>query len=59
LKLKCDEPLSNVAFNFNSRRYTAAAAEPVYHEFPHDPQMVPGRGLHPSTSQLNLNRFYH
>jgi hypothetical protein len=23
LKLKCDEPLSNVAFNFNVRRYTA------------------------------------
>ena len=23
LKLKCDEPLSNVAFNFNLRRYTA------------------------------------
>jgi hypothetical protein len=22
LKLKCDEPLSNVAFNFNLRRYT-------------------------------------
>jgi len=22
LKLKCDEPLSNVAFNFNVRRYT-------------------------------------
>jgi len=21
-KLKCDEPLSNVAFNFNMRRYT-------------------------------------
>jgi hypothetical protein len=26
LKLKCDEPLSNVAFNFNVRRYTAAGA---------------------------------
>jgi hypothetical protein len=23
LKLKCDEPLSKVAFNFNVRRYTA------------------------------------
>jgi hypothetical protein len=23
LKLKCDEPLSNFAFNFNMRRYTA------------------------------------
>jgi hypothetical protein len=24
LKLKCDEPLSDVAFNFNLRRYTLA-----------------------------------
>jgi phosphate/sulfate permease len=24
LKLKCDEPLSNVAFHFNLRRYTTA-----------------------------------
>jgi hypothetical protein len=24
LKLKCDEPLSNVAFNFNLRRYNKA-----------------------------------
>jgi hypothetical protein len=27
LKLKCDEPLSNVAFNFNLRRYNAAELE--------------------------------
>jgi hypothetical protein len=26
LKLKCDEPLSNAAFNFNVRRYTTASA---------------------------------
>jgi homogentisate 1,2-dioxygenase len=26
LKLKCDEPLSNVAFNFNVRRYTEGAS---------------------------------
>ena len=25
LRLKCDEPLSNVAFEFNLRRYTKAA----------------------------------
>jgi hypothetical protein len=25
LKLKCDKPLSNVAFNFKLRRYTKAA----------------------------------
>jgi hypothetical protein len=25
LKLKCDEPLSNVAFNFNLRHYTEVA----------------------------------
>ena len=24
MKLKCDEPLSDVAFNFNLRRYTLA-----------------------------------
>jgi hypothetical protein len=27
LKLKCDEPLSNVDFKFNMRRYTKAAAD--------------------------------
>jgi hypothetical protein len=27
LKLKCDEPLSNVAFNLNVRRYTVEQAE--------------------------------
>jgi hypothetical protein len=27
LKLKCDEALSNVVFNFNVRRYTWAAAD--------------------------------
>ena len=26
MKLHCDESLSNVAFNFNVRRYTEAAA---------------------------------
>jgi hypothetical protein len=26
LKLKCDKPLSNVAFNFNGRRYAVAGA---------------------------------
>jgi hypothetical protein len=26
LRLKCDKPLSNVAFNFNLRRYSAVAA---------------------------------
>jgi hypothetical protein len=27
LKLNCDEPLSNVAFNVNVRRYTEVAAK--------------------------------
>ena len=27
LKLKCDEPLSNVAFNFNLRRYSVVSAD--------------------------------
>jgi hypothetical protein len=31
LKLKCDEPLSNVAFNFNLRRYTLAAHAILLH----------------------------
>jgi hypothetical protein len=33
LKLKCDEPLSNVAINFNVRRYSVGAglAEDVVH----------------------------
>jgi hypothetical protein len=30
LKLKCDDPLSNVAFNFNVRRYIQPLAE-YYH----------------------------
>ena len=29
LKLKCDEALSNVAFNFNVRRYTREDAQPA------------------------------
>ncbi len=27
MRLKCDEPLSNIGFNFNLRRYTKEAAE--------------------------------
>jgi hypothetical protein len=46
LKLECDELLSNLAFNFNLRRYTVAGS-------------VPGTGFHSSTSHLNLCRFVH
>ena len=47
LKLLYDELLSNLAFRFNLRRYTmdpAAAA-------------AAGRGLHSSTSRLNVSTF--
>ena len=47
LKLKCDEPLSNFAFNFNLRRYNLVTADDF------------GRGLHSSPFQLNLSRFGH
>ena len=32
MKLKCDEPLSNVAFNINLRRYTAGIPIPTFFE---------------------------
>ena len=32
MKLKCDEPLSNCAFNFNLRRYTEVAAQKALDE---------------------------
>jgi hypothetical protein len=46
LKLKYDEVLSNVAFNFNLRRY-------IKDSHP----MITGRGLHSLTSELNLRTF--
>jgi hypothetical protein len=61
LQRKCDELLSNVGFEFNLRGYTTEARA----KLPADDDEVPlltatlqtGRGLHSSTSQLNLSRF--
>ena len=52
LKLKCDELLSNFAFNFNMRRYMAAMTWPASFKVDAD-----GRGLHSSTFRLNLSAF--
>ena len=53
LKPRCDTLLSTHAFNFSLRRYTVAQAYTNYlmHGVTH------GRGLHTSTSQLNLSRI--
>jgi len=51
LKLKYDELLSNVASKFNLRRYNLAGVEMSLHP------LMSGRGLHSSTSQLNLSLF--
>ena len=57
LKISNDGPLSNVAFNFNLHRYnTEVALEPAGGaQLAVD--VTPGRGLHSSTSVLNLSRF--
>jgi hypothetical protein len=60
LKLRCDEALSNLAFNFNLRRYSMVRAYIHYQNSATvelSSATVPGRGLHSSTSQLNLSRF--
>ena len=51
LKLQYDKPLSTFAFKFNLRRYTL---EMLHFSQYHD---ADGRGLHSSTSQLNLSRL--
>jgi len=60
LKVKCDESLSNFAFNFNLRRYSVF----LYLDRTHVATVSGtrslwdmGRGLHSSTFQLNLSRF--
>jgi hypothetical protein len=52
LKPVCNTLLSSVAFNFNLRRYTMEAllADAAI-------KSAMGRGLHSSTSPLNLSRF--
>jgi len=71
LKLEHEKLLFNFAFKFNLRRSTeaaakrderkAAAASPQQSPLraPPSQRMDPGRGLHSSTSQLNLSRFCH
>ena len=54
LKLKYDEPLSNVAFKFSLRRYNLAAV--IDARASELGRRYTGRGLHSSTSQLNLSR---
>ena len=57
LKLRYDGPLSEFAFKFNLRRFSMGMAmmDFVVRECR---AVVPrGRGLHSSTSQLNLSRF--
>jgi len=67
MKLKCDMPLSNFAFNFNLHRYTSdayyggrvrsgtpASVRPAPAGFAWP---LPGRGLHSSTLPLNGSTF--
>jgi len=54
LILKCDEPFTKLAFKFKLRRYIEVdlwALGVLAFE------MLLGRGLHSSTSQLNQNHF--
>jgi coproporphyrinogen III oxidase-like Fe-S oxidoreductase len=58
--LKCEEPLSNVAFKFNLLRYILAALDARFGVEPDaeiSMEIDPGRGLHSSTFQLNLSQF--
>jgi hypothetical protein len=56
LKLKCDEPLSNVAFNFNLRRYITDMSGAFNGNATFNAN-ISGRGLRSSTFQLNLSCF--
>ena len=58
-KLKCYEPLSILAFDFNLRRYTLhpTMANNFQAVATGTRVRLTGRGLHSSTFQLNLSRF--
>ena len=59
LKLKCDILLSTSAFNFNLRRYTVEwQSVDLSLAVENTLQTMDGRGVHPSTLQLNLSRFW-
>jgi len=45
LKLKCDEPLSNVAFIFNVRRHDKGNVDEIYKAFTNYKFSVPVAGL--------------
>jgi len=55
LKLKSDTPLSTSAFKLNLRRYNVVR-DGRDHFYGAGNS---GRGLHSSTFQLNLSRFWH
>jgi hypothetical protein len=59
LELRCDGPLSTVAFRFNLRRYNAdiATSDGIRLAREVDPNLdrTIGRGLQSSTFQLNVN----
>jgi len=69
--MKYGNPLSNVAFEFNLRRYNEGDAHvgldfeirntypPVAYVDDGVTLRAAGRGLHSSTFQLNLSRFGH
>jgi hypothetical protein len=54
LKLRYVEPLSDIAFKFNLRRYNMARMLAVNAGLR---VLKLGRGLHSSTFQLNVSRF--
>jgi hypothetical protein len=58
LKLECDEVVSRYAINFNSRRYKVESETALHHVVKISVRDTGiGRGLHSSTSHLNLSRF--
>jgi len=55
LNLRYDGPLSKLAFNFNSHRYTLVEKALAALDTLNKKDL--GRGLHSFTSQFNLSRF--
>ena len=57
MKLQYDEPLSNFAFNFNLHHYSKVSSKSWANCSGPEVLGLLGRGLHSSTSQLNLSHF--
>ena len=57
MNLTYDEALPNFAFNCSLRRYTEAELKSRVMTTDKLERRVSGRGLHSSTSLLNLSRF--